>query len=162
MEETKQLSEKEQLIESALEKVLQGGDTNLKLAIWDLEKAKDVHAGWINGHSREHYLNTKCDILKRLIEILTGIDKSKESLICQLLEGAHVKLKGSIDSIRLHDIENVYIGGFLKDLLKNHLSEMWLKSLKYDAIIKALESQDSDEQKDKDTLFKVLGIIGKS
>ncbi|SDA95986.1 hypothetical protein SAMN03080617_04158 [Algoriphagus alkaliphilus] len=156
MEENKQLKEKEQLIEAALEKVIQGGETNYKLAIWDLQKAKDISPFFHNND----YLNQKCDVLTAFLEILTGIENSRQKLVVCLLERSAFNLEDVRDQIYLKNIDRIYLPGFTEDLLKKQLADIWLKSLKYDALVKALEDSESDTMKDKEKLAKVKRIIG--
>ena len=157
MEETKQLSEKEQLIESAMRKVLQGGETNFKLAIWDLQMAKEKWISYSGGNDPNYEFNLKSDLQRRFLEILLGLNNSKDELLKLLVERVRVKRNGQ-DYETIDRIEGIMFNGYGR-FLTNELPEIWLKSLKYDALVNALEDSENEDLKDKERLAKVLSII---
>jgi hypothetical protein len=159
MEEIKQLSEKEQLIESAMQKVLQGGEINFKLAIWDLQMAKEKWISYSGGNDPNYEFNLKSDLQRRFLEILLGLNNSKDELLKLLVEGVQVKRNGK-GYETIDKIEGIMFNGYRR-FITNELPEIWLKSLKYDAILKELESSDSEEVKDKSQLEKIKSILGK-
>jgi hypothetical protein len=158
MEESKQLSEKEQLFESAMQKILQGGETNFKLAIWELQMVKEKWITYSGSINPNYELNSRSDLLRRFLEILLGLNNSKDELLKSLIEGVRVK-RNSENYETIDKIEGIMFNKYGR-FLTNELPEMWLKSLKYDAIQKELETSQSEELKDKSKLDKIKAIIG--
>ncbi|MCS5488884.1 hypothetical protein [Algoriphagus limi] len=160
MEETKELSEKEQLIESALKKILEGGDVNFKLAIWDLKMAEEKTIQYFDSNNNPNYkLDLKIVLIRRFLEILSGLGKSKDELIKLLLNRVHFKKIGG-EWECVENIEQVMYNGY-QGFLTDELPEIWLKSIKYDAISKEFESSESEERNGKSQLDKIKSIIRK-
>ncbi|MEB2786505.1 hypothetical protein [Algoriphagus persicinus] len=152
------MTEKEELIERALSRVLEGGEDNFKLAIWDLKRAKDERIPWVGGSDPNYPLDRKSDFLRYLIEILSGLEASKQELFKFIIDGARVKKIDEYDSTEIKNLKEVHLNTFSEKFLGSKLPDLWLKSLKYDAILRELER--SEEIKNKSQLEKIKSIIG--
>ena len=93
-----------------------------------------------------------------MAEILLGIESSKQSLLRLIAQGLSVNGYEKVPLFTSRDKVSMNWGA--RDFLEDQVSKIWLKSLKYDAIIKALGDSESEEIKGQEKLAKVKSIIG--
>lgn len=155
------MEEKEELLNQAIQKVMAGGDTKLKLAIWDLDKAIEVGYSYDKRDDWE-VLNRKLKIIKCFVEIFSGLENSKKVLINHLLEQASCRVGKEETYVSLNSVKSGDFSDVVNELIIEELPNFWLKSLKYDAILKELENYQTEEIKDKSQLERIKSIIGNS
>lgn len=144
---------RKELTERAISRMTSENEDQIALAVIDFKKAKGANKDLYDPYDE------LLDIYSAMAEILIGIESGKESLLKSLVQDLKVNGFKKLEEFTNQDRLSTNWGA--RDFLEDKISTFWVKSLKYDAIIKALESQDSDEQKEKDTLAKVLAIIRK-
>lgn len=148
-----QAKSRKELIERALGRMVIGDEDQISLAVIDFKKARDVKSE--NGDLDPRMI----EMYESMAEILLGIESSKQSLSQLVVGGLSINYSSKVDRLNKDDI--VSLNSDSKKLLEDQVSKNWIKSLKYDAIIKALEDSDSAELKDNERLAKVLEITGK-
>ena len=52
------------------------------------------------------------------------------------------------------------MGYYQQKFLENDLSEIWLKSLKYDGLVKQIKKWEDDDKLDSDRMKKIKAILG--
>ncbi|WP_158860971.1 hypothetical protein [Lunatibacter salilacus] len=154
-----------ELIEEALNLVLGGGDDKLALAIIKLKKARDMH-NFSSDYSKVHV-----ELYIRFIEKILGLNSTNEKISKYFIEGltdtTYLRNGQTWDEVNLDRLEsdgkkirNLTIASGKRDFLENDMVENWLKSLKYDALVRQIKDWEDEDKAYKEKLNKVKEIIG--
>lgn len=151
-----------ELIEEAFELVLTGDETNMAVAVMLLKRAKDLH------YNTSDYSIDQLELYIKFIETLLGLNSSKEEISKFFLKGITHSYNGRthyyVDLEKLEvdgtKLQYINLGFYQQKFLENDLSEIWVKSLKYDGLVKQLKKWEDDDNLDSDRMKKIKEILG--
>jgi len=103
-------------------------------------------------------LDEEIELYIAMIEISLGIGSSKQDLLKRLVEKLCINRNEIIPELKNSD--KVSANFQTSSFLENKLPQLWLKSLKYDAILEEPQRLESEEIKEKIQLDKIKAIIG--
>jgi|GEM_PF-5863463 len=104
-------------------------------------------------------IKNECELLKYFMERLSGLESSKAAFFKFLMNGAWYTKNGGFDAISTSDLKEANFPYHVRDFLGDELPEIWLKSIKYDAILEELQGSASEEIKDKSQIDKIKAIV---
>ncbi len=151
------------LVEEAFNLIVKGDKTNLAVAIVLLKKAKETYQTVSGGYECEHI-----ELYIKFIETNLGLKSSKEDIPKIFLNGLRYytsrqsESKVKIDKLEIdgQSVTGLKFGYEYREFFENNMVENWLKSLKYDALVRQIKEWEEDGQADKEKLDKIKAIIG--